>query len=196
MFPAESSVRGRTASLRGRHLDGGRPLTYNRRVPILDQHTFDFFSRSAEQTKRIGARLGRGVERSDLICLQGELGAGKTTFVQGIAQGWGSLDGATSPTFVLVNEYRRPDGALLFHLDAYRLDSALEAEELDLDRLLNEGALVIEWPERMQSVLPQEEMRVVLEHVADEQRRIQFTARGSRYDQLLEQLQREMFGVG
>ena len=164
-------------------------------MPILDQHTFDFFSRSAEQTKRIGARLGRALERSHLICLQGELGAGKTTFVQGIAQGWGSLDGATSPTFVLVNEYRRPDGELLFHLDAYRLDSVLEAEELDVDRMLSEGALVIEWPERMQTVLPQDEMRVLLEHVEDEQRRIQFSARGSRYDPLLERLQKDMFGV-
>jgi tRNA threonylcarbamoyladenosine biosynthesis protein TsaE len=164
-------------------------------VPILDRHTFDFFSRSAEQTRRIGSRLGRGLERGDLICLQGALGAGKTTFVQGVAQGWGSLDGATSPTFVLVNEYRRPDGALLFHLDAYRLDSALEAEELDVDRMLNEGALLIEWPERMQSVLPGQELRVLLEHVAEEQRRIQFTARGGRYDELMERLQQEMFGV-
>ncbi len=140
--------------------------------------------------------MGRGLERGDLICLQGELGAGKTTFVQGVAQGWGSLDGATSPTFVLVNEYRRPDAAMLFHLDAYRLESAQEAEELDVDRLLSEGALVIEWPERMQSALPQEELRVVLEYIEEEQRRIQFTARGARYEQLRERLQQEMFGVG
>lgn len=164
-------------------------------MPILDRHTFDFFSRSAEQTRRIGSRLGRGLERGDLICLQGELGAGKTTFVQGVAQGWGSLESATSPTFVLVNEYRRPDGAMLFHLDAYRLDSTLEAEELDLDRMLIEGALLIEWPERMQSVLPGQELRVLLEHVADEQRRIQFNARGERYDDLIGRLQQEMFGV-
>lgn len=139
--------------------------------------------------------MGRGLEPGDLVCLQGELGAGKTTFVQGVASGWGSPDGVTSPTFVLVNEYRRPDGAVLFHLDAYRLDSALEAEELDLDRMVGEGTLVVEWPERIGGVLPPEELRVVLEHVADEQRRIQFTARGARYDRLLEHLQREMFGV-
>ncbi len=84
---------------------------------------------------------------------------------------------------------------MLFHLDAYRLESAREAEELDVDRLLSEGALVIEWPERVQSVLPQEEMHVVLEYVEEEQRRIQFTARGARYEQLRERLQQEMFGV-
>jgi tRNA threonylcarbamoyladenosine biosynthesis protein TsaE len=164
-------------------------------VPILDQHTFDFFSRSAEQTQRIGVRLGRGLEPGDVICLQGDLGAGKTTLVQGMAQGWGSLDGATSPTFVLVNEYRRPDGARLFHLDAYRLDSALEAEELDLERMTQEGILVVEWPERIEPVLPLQQLRVLMEHVEEEQRRIQFSARGARYDRLLEHLQHEMFGV-
>ncbi|HET6846664.1 MAG TPA: tRNA (adenosine(37)-N6)-threonylcarbamoyltransferase complex ATPase subunit type 1 TsaE [Anaerolineales bacterium] len=164
-------------------------------MPILDRHTFDFFSRSAEQTRRIGARLGRGLQSGDLVCLQGDLGAGKTTFAQGVAQGWGSLDGATSPTFVLVNEYSRPDGGVLFHLDGYRLESPLEAEEMDMDRMLKEGALLIEWPERMQTVLPDEELRVLLEYVADEQRRIQFIARGARYDDLIERLQQEMFGV-
>jgi len=171
-------------------------LTYNFRVPILDRHTFDFFSRSAEQTRRIGARLGGAIETGDLISLQGELGAGKTTFVQGLAHGWGSADGVTSPTFVLVNEYSRTDGGAMFHLDAYRLNSPLEAEELDLDRMLSEGSLVIEWPERIGSILPEDELRIKMEHVEDEQRRILFTARGKRYDQLLEQLQREMFGVG
>ena len=129
-------------------------MTYNPCVPILDQHTFDFFSLSPDQTRRIGARLGNRLECGDLVCLQGDLGAGKTTLVQGMAQGWGSLDGVTSPTFVLVNEYRRPDGGLMFHLDAYRLDSVLEAEELDIDRMVGEGALVVEWPERVRSALP------------------------------------------
>lgn len=170
-------------------------LTYNACVPILDAHTFDFFSRSPEQTRRIGARLGQVVESGDVICLQGELGAGKTTFVQGMAQGWGSLDSVTSPTFVLINEYRRADGAMLFHLDAYRLDSLGEAEELDLDRMMLEGALVIEWPERLEALVPKQELRVVLEHVAEEQRRIQFTGRGERYDHILGRLQQAMFGV-
>jgi len=164
-------------------------------VPILDQHTFDFFSRSPDQTRRIGARLGHGLEKGDLVCLQGDLGAGKTTFVQGMASGWGSLDGVTSPTFVLVNEYRRPDGAFLFHLDACRLESAPEAEELDIDMMVGEGALVVEWPERVESALPKEELWIVMEHVAEEQRRIQFTARGERYDHMLERLQHAMFGV-
>ena len=164
-------------------------------MPILDQHTFDFFSRSADQTRRIGARLGRTLARGDLVCLQGELGAGKTTFVQGLAQGWGSLDGVTSPTFILVNEYRRPDGAFLFHMDAFRLDSEPAALELDIDRMLIQGALVVEWPEHVGHALASQQLHVAFDYVTEEQRHIQFNARGSRYDALLADLQHEMFGV-
>ena len=86
-------------------------------MPILDAHMLEFFSRSPEQTRRIGMRLGGSLKTGDVICLQGELGAGKTTFVQGLAQGWGSIDTVSSPTFILVNQYRRADGGKLFHLD-------------------------------------------------------------------------------
>lgn len=164
-------------------------------MPILDEHTFEFFSRSPEQTRRIGMRLGSVLEPGDLVCLQGELGAGKTTLVQGMAQGWGSLDPVSSPTFVLVNEYRRSDGSRLFHMDAYRLESGAEAAELDLDWMLAEGALVIEWAERVQSILPLHSLKINLDPVAEEQRQMRFTARGSRYDRVLAQLQHVMFGV-
>lgn len=130
-----------------------------------------------------------------MVCLQGDLGAGKTTLVQGLAQGWGSLDDVSSPTFVLVNEYRRPDGARLFHMDAYRLESEPEAAELDIDRMVTEGALVIEWPERVKGFLPTECLHVSLELVAEEQRQMRFEANGVRYDHVLDSLQQMMFGV-
>src|SRR5512132_3904306 len=117
-------------------------------MPILDEHTMDFFSRSPDHTRRLGMRLGRALQAGDVICLQGDLGAGKTTFVQGIARGWGSRDSVSSPTFVLVNMYRRGDETRLFHMDAYRLASPSEAEELDLDSMLAQGPRLIEWPER------------------------------------------------
>ncbi len=164
-------------------------------MPILDQHTFDFLSRSPEQTRRIGLRLGQVLGPGDLVCLQGELGAGKTTLVQGLARGWGSLDEVTSPTFVLVNEYRRPDGSRLFHMDAYRLESGPEAAELDIERMIAEGALIVEWPDRVKGILPPDELRVDLAFVADEQRQLRFRACGERYDRILESLQQKMFGV-
>lgn len=154
----------------------------------------DFFSRGPEQTRRIGMRLGGALRVGDVICLQGDLGAGKTTFVQGIAQGWGSLDSVSSPTFIIVNVYRRGDEARLFHMDAYRLDSTPEAEELDLDSMLAQGPLLIEWPERMDGLVPDERLWVSLEHINEEEREMRFKASGKRYDNLLEVIRHAAYG--
>jgi tRNA threonylcarbamoyladenosine biosynthesis protein TsaE len=164
-------------------------------MPILDANSLEFFSRSPEQTRRLGMRLGKLLQPSDVVCLQGELGAGKTTLVQGLAQGWGAVDPVSSPTFVLVNVYRRPDAGQLFHLDAYRLESAAEAEELDLDTLLEQGPLVVEWAERIAASLPAERLWAELEYVAEEQREMRFAARGERYEHLLEGLRQGVYGV-
>jgi tRNA threonylcarbamoyladenosine biosynthesis protein TsaE len=139
-------------------------------------------------------RLGKALQAGDVICLQGDLGAGKTTFVQGVAQGWGSLDAVSSPTFILVNVYRRGDEAHLFHMDAYRLDSTPEAEELDLDTMLNEGPLLIEWPERIDGLVPGERLWIKLEHVDEEEREMTFKSTGKRYDDLLEMLRHSVYG--
>lgn len=163
-------------------------------MPILDKHTLEFFSRSPEQTRRIGVRLGGALQTGDVVCLQGDLGSGKTTFVQGIAQGWGSLDSVSSPTFILVNIYRRADEKRLFHMDAYRIDSTPEAEELDLDSMLAEGPLLIEWPERLKELIPPERMWVDLTHMAEEQRGLRFNSSGKRYDDLLEHIRHASFG--
>jgi tRNA threonylcarbamoyladenosine biosynthesis protein TsaE len=114
--------------------------------------------------------------------------------VQGLAQGWGSLDTVSSPTFILVNQYRRADGAQLFHLDGYRLDSVPEAEELDLDSMLAEGALIIEWPERLGNLIPAENLWINLDHISDEHRQMNFKARGKHYDELLDDIRQSMVG--
>jgi tRNA threonylcarbamoyladenosine biosynthesis protein TsaE len=163
-------------------------------MPILDAHTLEFFSRSPEQTRRVGMRLGSLLQRGDVICLQGDLGAGKTTLVQGLARGWGSLDPVSSPTFIIVNIYRRPDDGQLFHMDAYRLDSAPEAAELDLDEMLARGSLLVEWPERVRSILPENRMWITFEYVAEENRQMVIKASGARYDDILADLRRDLFG--
>lgn len=163
-------------------------------MPILDSHTIEFFSRSPEQTRRIGMRLGGELKTGDVICLQGNLGAGKTTFVQGLAQGWGSIDAVSSPTFIIVNEYRRATGGQIFHLDAYRLESTPEAEELDLDAMLSDGVLVIEWPEKLNGLIPNDRLWINLEHIGEEQRQMSFKAHGKRYDDLLDGIRQSMFG--
>ena len=163
-------------------------------MPILDAHMLEFFSRSPEQTRRIGLRLGALLKPGDVICLQGDLAAGKTTFTQGLAQGWGSLDSVSSPTFILVNQYRRADGSKLFHMDAYRLDSVPEAEELDLDSMLAEGALIIEWPERLGDLIPKEHLHIRLEHISEEHRQMNFHAHGKHYDHLIDSIRQAMVG--
>ena len=171
-------------------------------MPILDANTFEFFSRSPEQTRRLGMRLGALLQPGDVVCLQGNLGAGKTTLVQGMAQGWGALDAVSSPTFVLVNVYRRANGGQLFHFDTYRVESAPEAEELDLDAMLSSGPLVIEWPERMAGVLPAEKLWVKLEYVVpdpgaidDDRRELSFLPVGERYTYLLNEFRKSSFGT-
>ena len=163
-------------------------------MPILDAHTLEFFSRSPEQTRRVGMRLGGLLQQGDVICLQGELGAGKTTLVQGLAQGWGSFDPVSSPTFIIVNIYRRPNDERLYHMDAYRLDSAPEAAELDLDNMLAQGSLLVEWPEQVREILPSEHMWISFEYVAEENRHMVIKAAGTRYDDLLTALRQNLFG--
>ena len=163
-------------------------------MPILDAHTFEFFSKSPDQTRRLGMRLGALLRPGDLVCLQGDLGAGKTTFVQGAARGWGALDEVSSPTFVLVNAYRRPDGAQLSHLDAYRVESLVEAEELDLEALLAIGPLFIEWPERIEPILPVDRLWAWLEYESEEHRFMRFAGRGIRYESLLDALRQTIYG--
>lgn len=164
-------------------------------MPVLDRQSLELISRSTEQTRRAGMRLGALLQTGDLVCLIGDLGAGKTTLVQGISSGWGSMDVANSPTFVLVNVYRRPDGSRLYHLDGYRLSGAAEAEDLDLDALIESGPLVIEWADRIQESLPRDRLWVTLHWVDENQRDIVFTAFGPRYQALLLNLRKQFYGV-
>ena len=163
-------------------------------MPILDSRTLEFFSRSPDQTRRLGIRLGSLLRSGDVICLNGELGAGKTTLVQGMAQGWGSLDNVSSPTFVICNQYRRPDGKILHHLDAYRLNNAWEGEDLDLELMVETGALVVEWAERIQPALPKEHLLIKLRWIADERRGMVFLPHGVRFERLLAEFRRQSFG--
>jgi len=164
-------------------------------MPVLDHNSLEFISRSAEQTRRLGMRLGGVLQTGDVLCLAGDLGSGKTTFVQGIAAGWGSLDPVSSPSFVLVNVYRGEDEQRLYHLDAYRLDSAAQAAELDLDAMLESGPLVVEWADHIQEALPAEHMLANFVWIGENQRDMVFTARGDRYQNMLAAIRKQIFGV-
>jgi tRNA threonylcarbamoyladenosine biosynthesis protein TsaE len=162
-------------------------------MPILEANAFEFFSRSPDQTRRVGMRLGALLRRGDVVCLEGDLGSGKTTLVQGVAAGWGSSDAVSSPTFVLVNVYRRSDAERLAHLDAYRLERSADAEALDLDALLYAGPLVVEWADKIKASLPKEHLRLRLAWVQDEHRSMKFTAQGERFATMLNHLRENIY---
>lgn len=147
----------------------------------MAEATWAWQTSSAAATQQLGATLGKLVQPGAVLTLSGELGAGKTTFVSGVAQGWGAQEAASSPTFVLVNEYRRPDGLALWHLDCYRLNSAQEALALGFDDLLEtQGVMMIEWPERIAAVLPPEHLALRLQWVSPTARQLDFQAFGSQ----------------
>jgi len=166
--------------------------------PILAPDVFEFVSGSPAQTMRIGQRLGRLLQPGDVICLAGALGAGKTCMAQGIGAGWGVAGEVTSPTFTLIHELRRAlDGALLYHIDLYRIESEGEARLLGLADLLEGHAVcLVEWPERAGDLLPDACLRVELTALDETRRRLTFRAEGDRHLHLLSELKRAAFGVG
>lgn len=128
-------------------------------------------TRDPAGTRALAARLARVARAGDLVCLVGELGAGKTQFAKGFAEGLGITDTVNSPTFVLMAEYagRLP----LFHLDLYRIEDAADALAGGLidDRQL-EGVVLVEWAERLGDALPAARLDVLIDGTGDDERRI------------------------
>lgn len=145
----------------------------------------ELISTDVEMTRALGAVLGARLAPGDVVALQGDLGAGKTNFVQGIAQGLGIPDDVNSPTFILANEYfsgRLP----LYHIDAYRVADAAEADAFGLDDYLNgEGVTVIEWAERVRAALPVDALWIVMEYRGENERALECVAYGERGRALL-----------
>lgn len=140
----------------------------------------------SDETRAVGAALGRLLDEGDVVLLQGELGAGKTTLTQGLARGAGSDELVNSPTFILVNEYR--GRVKLYHADLYRLEDPDEVLALDLPGATLDGALVVEWPERGGGLLPAEHLLVRLLHASPDERTLRFEPHGRRARSLVERL--------
>jgi tRNA threonylcarbamoyladenosine biosynthesis protein TsaE len=138
-----------------------------------------------ETTRALAARLAAVARPGDLLCLVGQLGAGKTQFAKGFAVGLGITDTVSSPTFVLMTEYagRLP----MFHVDLYRLDDAADALAGGLlDERQLEGVALVEWAERLGSALPAARLDVVIDGSGDEPRRIALRAGDPSYQRYLE----------
>ena len=128
-------------------------------------------ARSAEETQALGERLGARLGPGDVVACIGELGAGKTCFIQGLARGLGVTADVTSPTFVLVNQYR---GRLLVnHLDAYRTESLTELADIGVEEMLHgDGVTVVEWADKLRPLLPSRAIVVSISGLGDEPREI------------------------
>jgi tRNA threonylcarbamoyladenosine biosynthesis protein TsaE len=134
-----------------------------------------------EATRGLGARLGRQAQPGDVVALYGELGAGKTCFVQGLAAGLGVQERVASPTFILIAEYagRLP----LYHVDLYRIERPAEIAALGLEELIDgAGVTVIEWAEKAEDWLPARTVRVRIEGAGDEPRVIELEGLRADFD--------------
>jgi tRNA threonylcarbamoyladenosine biosynthesis protein TsaE len=148
-----------------------------------------FRTRSREETIAFGRRLGGRLQAGDVVALRGPLGSGKTTLTKGIAEGLGVQEPrwVTSPTFVLVHQY---EGRVpVYHIDAYRLKGAADAEALGADELFfGEGVAIIEWAERIMAAVPDERLDIELAILGEDERELTLEPAGPRYEQLVAEL--------
>jgi tRNA threonylcarbamoyladenosine biosynthesis protein TsaE len=162
--------------------------------PVSNAFGLDLISHSVAQTQRLGARLGELAQAGDVLCLEGELGTGKTCFVQGLGRGLGIVEDINSPTFILANEHRG-GRLILFHLDAYRVGSPREALGIGLDDYLaGDGVCVIEWAEKIRAALPAERLWINFRHLGESKRGLLIQASGARYAELLRDFKASAFG--
>jgi tRNA threonylcarbamoyladenosine biosynthesis protein TsaE len=125
----------------------------------------DEITQSPAETEAFGERFGKRLRAGDMVLLTGELGAGKTTFVRGVARGTASVAPVASPTFQLVRVY--PGTVQLAHIDLYRIERPSELGDLGLDELLDQGAVVVEWGDRLEAP---DAALIELEHLGGERR--------------------------
>ena len=139
----------------------------------------EVITHSAEETTAFGRTLTELLAPPKVVLLRGDLGAGKTTLIKGIAAGFeaASEEDVTSPTFTLVHEYRGPR-AVLYHIDLYRVDTPRELETLGLDDLVAENSiLLIEWGEKFARFVHDRDVEISLERVGENDRKIQVASR-------------------
>jgi len=126
-------------------------------------------TRNYKETILLGERIGKTLKPDDIVALSGELGAGKTTLIQGIAKGLGVANWVTSPTFTLINEF---EGNLnLYHIDLYRIENIGDAEDLAIEEYFTKGGVtVIEWAEKIRSILPEKTIKIGIKTVSENER--------------------------
>jgi tRNA threonylcarbamoyladenosine biosynthesis protein TsaE len=139
----------------------------------------NFTTHSAEETTNLGRKLAAELKPGTIVLLRGDLGAGKTTLVKGIAEGFkaAEADRVTSPTFTLIHEYRGPQ-VTIFHIDLYRIDTPRELDTLALDDLMDANSiLLIEWGEKFERFRRERDVEIAIEHRGGDERGVFFASR-------------------
>ena len=155
-----------------------------------------FQTKSTSETIRVGKDIGRWLLPGDVVALVGELGAGKTQFIKGLAAGVGIENSAyvSSPSFTLIHEY--PGQMPFYHIDLFRLGREQEAEDLGLeDYFLGRGITAIEWADKIPSLLPKELLFISIAYVDKDIRSLEIVGKGKHYLNLVDQIQSSEFGV-
>jgi tRNA threonylcarbamoyladenosine biosynthesis protein TsaE len=143
----------------------------------------EYHTHSADETTDLGRRLAAELSPPKLVVLRGDLGAGKTTLIKGIAEGFeaASSESVTSPTFTLIHEYRGA-GVNVYHVDLYRVDTQRELETLGLDDLFDEKSVVlIEWGEKFARFLRERDVEITIERRGENDRRIVVATEAQRH---------------
>ena len=138
--------------------------------------TLNIITSNAAETKALGKKLGTLLKAGDCVLLAGELGAGKTTFTQGLASALKIKGDVTSPTFVIAREHKSlTDGPNLVHIDAYRLNTLAEISQLDLVTDIETAILVVEWGKGLVNDLVAEPIQITIDHNVDDENKREFT---------------------
>jgi tRNA threonylcarbamoyladenosine biosynthesis protein TsaE len=158
-------------------------------MTLNSRHKIAIQTRSASETARIGKNIGNLLLPGDVVALVGQLGAGKTQFIKGLAAGVGIGNPTyiSSPSFTLINEY--PGKMPFYHIDLFRLGSVQEAEALGLeDYFQGRGVTAIEWADRIPSLLPEEMLFVSIAYTDHNTRSIEIIGKGKHYEDLVKEL--------
>jgi len=146
-----------------------------------------FITKNQEETINLGYKLGKLLKEGDVVLLDGDLSAGKTTFTKGIGQALGVKRVINSPTFTIVKGYQG-DNTKLYHMDLYRLDGL--GNDFDLyEYFEGDGICVVEWPYQVSELLPSEYLKINLKRIDETTREISFEASGNRYEELLGEIE-------
>lgn len=148
----------------------------------------DIILNNLDETKEFGIKLGKSLKQGDILCLNGDLGAGKTTLTKSIGLGLGVEDYITSPTFTLINEYK--GRVWVYHFDVYRLENAEELYDLGFDEYFyGNGVCIIEWADKINRMIPEDRIVIDIEKGNNlDERILHISGHGKRYEEILKEL--------